>query len=52
MEAGDSMGKEKKQYLTRPDVQAYLRKYPYISPEEKHDLLKWLKSGQSPSSND
>lgn len=52
MEAGDSMGKEKKQYLTRPDVQAYLRKYPDITPEEKHDLLKWLKSGQSPSSND
>ena len=51
-EAGDGMDKEKKQYLTRPDVQVYLRKYPDITADEKHDLLKWLKSGQSPANND
>lgn len=50
--AGGDMQKERQRYLSRPDVQLYLRKYPDITSEEKHDLLKWLKSGQSPASND
>lgn len=49
---GDDMGKERQQYLSRPDVQAYLQKYPDITKEEKRDLLKWLKSGNSPATND
>lgn len=46
------MQKERQRYLSRPDVQLYLRMYPDITAEEKHDLLKWLKSGQSPANND
>ena len=46
------MQKKKDQYLSRPDVQAYLRKYPDASAEEKRDLVKWLKAGESPAMND
>ena len=46
------MGKERRQYLSRPDVQIYLRKYPDVTAAEKRDLLKWLKSGQSQATND
>ena len=52
MKAGVNMGKERRQYLSRPDVQIYLRKYPDVTAEEKRDLLKWLKSGQSQATND
>lgn len=50
--AGDEMKKERQQYLSRPDVLAYLQKYPDITKEEKRDLLKWLKSGYSQATND
>lgn len=46
------MEKERHQYLSRPDVQIYMRKYPDITAAEKRDLLKWLKSGQSQATND
>ena len=46
------MQKEKKQYLSRPDVQAYLQKYPDAIAEEKRELVKWLKAGESPTEND
>ena len=46
------MQKEKQQFLSRPDVRAYLQKYPDATDAEKRDLLKWLKSGQSPANND
>ena len=46
------MEKERHQYLSRPDVQIYLRKYPDVTAAEKRDLLKWLKSGQSQATND
>jgi hypothetical protein len=52
MKAGGEMRKEKNQYLSRPDVQAYLRKYPDATAEEKRDLVKRLKSGESPTTND
>ena len=52
MKAGADMQKERQQFLSRPDVRVYLQKYPDITAEEKHDLLKWLKSGQSPATND
>ena len=52
MKAGGNMGKERQQYLTHPDVQIYLRKYPDVTDAEKRDLLKWLKSGQSQATND
>lgn len=52
MKAGDCMQKEKRQYLSRPDVQAYLQKYPDITVEEKRELVKWLKAGNSPAVND
>lgn len=52
MKAGSNMGKERQQYLSRPDVQIYLRKYPDVTAAEKRDLLKWLKSGQSQATND
>ena len=51
-EVGVDMQKERHQYLSRPDVQVYLWKYPDVTAAEKRDLLKWLKSGQSPASND
>ena len=50
--AGDDMEKERHPYLSRPDVQIYLRKYPDVTAAEKRDLLKWLKSGQSQATND
>ena len=50
--AGVDMQKERQQFLSRPDVRVYLQKYPDITAEEKNDLLKWLKSGQSPATND
>ena len=40
------------QYLSRPDVQKYLTKYPDATREEKKEQLKWLKQGNSPYSND
>lgn len=40
------------QYLSRPDVKEYLSKYPDVTKEEKRELLKWLKMGYSPYSND
>lgn len=46
------MRKERNQYLSRPDVQAYLLKYPDVTPKEKRDLVKWLKAGGSPLTND
>ncbi len=46
------MQKERRQFLSRPDVLVYLQKYPDITAEEKRDLVKWLKSGQSPKIND
>ena len=52
MKAGVDMQKERQQFLSRLDVRVYLQKYPDITAEEKHDLLKWLKSGQSPATND
>lgn len=52
MKAGDKMQKEKRQYLSRTDVKQYLQKYPDITAKEKRDLVKWLKSGQSPKTND
>ena len=44
--------REHRKYLSRPDVQAYLKKYPDATTQEKYDLVKWLKSGQSPATND
>ena len=46
------MREKKNQYLSRPNIQAYLRKYPDATAEEKRDLVKWLKAGQSPATND
>ena len=46
------MGKERQQYLSRTDVQIYLRKYPDVTAAEKRDLLQWLKSGHSQATND
>ena len=43
---------ERSQYLSRPDVRAYLQKYPDATAQEKRDLVKWLKAGQSPATND
>ena len=43
---------ERSQYLSRPDVRAYLQKYPDATAQEKRDLAKWLKAGQSPATND
>lgn len=43
---------ERSQYLSRPDVRAYLQKYPDATAQEKRDLAKWLKVGQSPATND
>lgn len=43
---------ERSQYLSRPDVRAYLQKYPDATVQEKRDLAKWLKAGQSPATND
>ena len=40
------------QYLSRPDVKQYLKKYPDITPEEKKELLRWIKDGNSPYYND
>lgn len=40
------------QYLSRPDIQKYLLNYPDATKEEKKELLKWLKLGNSPYSND
>lgn len=42
----------KSQYLSRPDVQKYLSNFPDVTKEEKKELLKWLKMGYSPYSND
>ena len=50
--AGGKMRKEKNQYLSRPDIQAYLQKYPDATVEEKRELAKWLKAGESPAVND
>ena len=44
--------RERSQYLSRPDVRAYLQKYPDATAQEKQDLVKWLKAGQSPATND
>ena len=43
---------ERIQYLSRPDVRTYLQKYPDATAQEKRDLVKWLKAGQSPATND
>lgn len=40
------------QYLSRPDVQRYLSQFPDVTPTEKAELLKWIKAGNSPYSND
>ena len=40
------------QYLSRPDVQKYLAKYPDVTKEEKKELLQWLKQGNSHYTND
>ncbi len=40
------------QYLSRPDAQKYLAKYPDVTKEEKKELMQWLKQGNSPYSND
>jgi len=39
------------QYLSRPDVEKYLAKYPDATKEEKKELLQWLKQGNSPYTN-
>lgn len=52
MKASDCMKKETRQFLSRPDVRVYLRKYPDITAEEKRELVKWLKVGRSPETND
>jgi hypothetical protein len=44
--------REHRKYRSRPDVQAYLKKYPDATAQEKRDLVKWLKAGQSPATND
>ena len=40
------------QYLSRMDLQKYLAQYPDVMKEEKNELLKWLKQGNCPYSND
>ncbi len=40
------------QFLSRPDVQMYLTKYPDVTKKEKKELLNWLRQGNSPYSND
>ena len=38
------------QFLSRPDVQMYLAKYPDVTKKEKKELLNWLRQGNSPYS--
>ena len=52
MMISDKAPRERNQYLSRPDVLAYLQKYPDATAQEKRDLVKWLKAGQSPATND
>ncbi len=48
----EKVPRERSQYLSRPDVRVYLQKYPDATAQEKRDLVKWLKAGQSPATND
>ena len=44
--------RERNRFLSRPDVRAYLQKYPDATAQEKRDLVRWLKAGQSSATND
>lgn len=48
----EKVPRERNRFLSRPDVRVYLQKYPDATTQEKRDLVRWLKAGQSPATND